>query len=219
MKRIKFILPVLLLIIQFVNAQTISVTARGKERDTYGSRYFFNDWVHGFIIDSKDSLIKNPAFLFNYDKMGGRLVLTTDQKSLIVVNKEKVKSFTLFNQDKQAFVFERVPAIDTARYVQVLSMGAKYKIYKLIKTDYKRSDYSTDGVFQSGNKYNEYVDDGDYYLLNIENNQLQKIALKKKALETAFASDDSKLNKFMTDHSSDTIGDIYLTGLGDYMNN
>jgi len=186
---------------------------------TQGSRYLFPNWVHGFVIDNKDSLVKDQSYLFNYDKMDGGLVLALDKKSVIIVDKDKVKSFTLFDQLNQPYVFESMPAIDANHYVQLLSKGNKYRIYKLIKTKFIKADYKTDGIASTGNKYDEYADDADYYVLNAQNNQVQKISLKKKSIKAAFSSEADKLNKFMTDHSSDTIDDTYLSSLGDYMNN
>ncbi|HAL81934.1 MAG TPA: hypothetical protein DCO83_06625, partial [Mucilaginibacter sp.] len=96
--------------------------------------------------------------------------------------------------------------------------GKKYKIYKLVKTDFVKSNYSTNGITSQGNNYDEYVNSGDYYVLNIGSNQLQKFALRKKVIKLAFAAEADKINKFLTDNSAD-IDDAYLSKLGDYMNN
>jgi len=99
-----------------------------------------------------------------------------------------------------------------------VSNGDKYKIYKAIRTSFVKSNYTTDGLTTSGNAYDEYKDEGTYYVYDVQTNDLQKITLKKKALKATFAKDGDKLNKFMTDHSSDDIDDTYLSGLGVYMN-
>ena len=72
------------------------------------------------------------------------------------------------------------------------------------------------GVTQHGNDYDEYVDEGDYYLVT-GGSQPQKFAAKKKALKEVFAKDVDKLNKFMSDNSG-SINDEYLGKLGAYLN-
>ena len=188
------------------------------KEETKGSRYFFSNWVHGYVIDSKDSVIQNPLFLFNYDKMGGGLLLTRDSHSAIEVNKEQVKSFTLYNTQGEAFTFARVPEIDPTHYVQVIASGNKYKIYKTIKTKLEKANFTSDGVMSSGNNYDEYVNEEEYYVLNLQTNQTQKLFPKKKALKAYFANEGDKLNKFFADNSPDTIDDSYLSNLGTYMN-
>jgi hypothetical protein len=185
---------------------------------TVGSRYFFPAWVHGYVINAQDSLIQNPGFFFNYDKMGGGLLLTKDKNAAIQIDKDLVKSFTLFDNTNTPYMFEDAPAIDTKHYTQVLATGNKYKIYKSISTKFVKANYASDGIMATGHDYDEFVSENVYYVLNEQNNQLQKIDLKKKAIKAAFSGEADKLGKFMADHSDDTIDDTYLSSLGAYMN-
>ena len=186
--------------------------------DTRGSQYLLDDWAHGFIIDSKDSVLQNPDYLYNYDKINGVMVFTQDKSSAMELNKSTVNSFVLFSNDGKTAAFEKAPNVDANNYVQVLAMGKKYKIYKSINTQFVKSNYQTNGLSSSGNNYDEYVDDYTYYIFNVQTNSLQKISLKKKAIKAAFVKDADKVNKFIDDHSSDDIDDNYLINLGDYMN-
>lgn len=188
------------------------------KEETKGSRYFFDKWQHGYVVNAKDSIIQNTGIMFNYDKMGGGLLLTQDRHSAIEVNREAVKSFTLYNNMNMPFTFANVQAIDKNHYVEVLATGKKYQIYKAIKTKFEKSDYHTDGVSSSGNQYDEYVDDGTYYVIKGTDGQPLKISLKKKSLKETFSTDADKLNQYMTEHSSDDMDDNYLKGLGDYLN-
>src|SRR6202012_357074 len=149
------------------------------KEETRGSRYLFDKWQPGYVINAKDSLIKRPNFMFNYDKMGGGLLLTQDERSAIEVNRDAIKSFTLYNNAQVPVVFENVPEIDRNHYVEVIATGKKYRIYKLIKTKFEKSDYHTDGVVTTGNPYDEYVDEGNYFVIKDGSGQPQKIALKK----------------------------------------
>jgi hypothetical protein len=202
---------------QFDAAAGATLPVFMPKEETVGSRYLIKGWSHGYVINSKDATVQNPGFLFAYDKMGGGLLLTKDRSSAVEINKDLVKSFTLYDNVNRAYTFERVPQIDDNHYVEVVASGNKYKIYKAIKTRFEKANYSSDGVMSSGNNYDEYVDEDTYYVYNVQTNALQKIALKKKAIKEAFAKDDDKVNKFMSDNSGD-IDDNYLSNLGSYMN-
>jgi hypothetical protein len=184
---------------------------------TQGSRYLFDDWVHGYVVTAADSVIQNPVLFFNYDKIGGGLLLTKDKHAAIEVYRENVKSFTLFDALNQPLTFAPVPEIDKTHYVQVIASGNNYKIYKTIKTKFIASNYESDGLASTGNNFDLYQDEFDYYILNVKTNQLQKIGLKKKVLKQAFAADGTKADGYFKTNDGD-IDDNYLASLGDYMN-
>ena len=208
----------LLLLVRVVNAQGYIVTYKTKE-PTRGTRYFFRNFVRGFIINAKGELVKKPGSFYDYDKVSGQLLLKPLNQPALIVKTSDVQSFTLYGDRQNAFVFERVPAIDSQKFVQVLSFGLKYKIYKLLETHFASANYRDDGIDKEGNKYDEFVDEGAYYVLNIENGRVQKFSPKIRSLKEVFNNDEDKLNKFISLHPSDTIGDVYLSSLGEFMNN
>ncbi|MGN6177720.1 MAG: carboxypeptidase-like regulatory domain-containing protein [Mucilaginibacter sp.] len=188
------------------------------KEETQGSRYLLKGWVHGFVVNTKGETVQDPHFMFAYDKMGGGLLITKDKQSAIEIDRSLVKSFTLYDNADNVYTFENMPLIDKFHYVQLISTGNKYKIYKAIKTTFEKANYTTDGVMSDGHNYDLYTDNATYYVLNMQTNALKKIDLKRKAIKETFAADASRLNKFMSDHSSDDIDDNYLAGLGAYMN-
>ena len=183
-----------------------------------GSRYLFNTFSHGFFTDINDKQIYNPYYLFNYEKVAGLLLLTVDKKNVLQMIADNIKSFTLYNSADQRLDFEKVSGIDKRLFVQVIATGGKYRIYKLIKTKYVPADAQTVALGRTaGHEYDEYVDDADYYVLDVQSNQLQKLTLKKKSIKTDFAKEADKVNKFLTENSGD-IDDSYLNSLGNYLN-
>lgn len=187
---------------------------KGKTR---GNQYLLDVFAHGVFVNSNDELVYNRDYLLDYDKIGGGLLLTKDGKSILELSFDQTKSFTLFSNKDETFAFEKVPSIDLSHYLQVLSTGKKYKIYKLIKTRLVKADYVNNGVTQHGNDFDEFNDDADYYVFDVQGNQMKKIALKKKGIKEAFAKEADKANKYLSDNSGD-INDAYLEKLGDYMN-
>lgn len=188
------------------------------KEDTKGSRYLCKDWAPGFVVNADNSIFNNPGYLYNYDKTGGGLLQTSDKQSAIEVDKAKIKSFTIYIDKDKPLVFENVLSLDNAHFVQVISSGNKYKIYKLTKTKFVKSNYHTDAFASSGNPYDEYIDENSYFVLNIQNNQMQKFGLKKKSVREAFISEKDKADKFFSENNSDIINDISLKSLGDYLN-
>jgi hypothetical protein len=205
------------LVLQRNDENGISGVPVHEKGNTRGSKYLLGDFTFGFFINSSDALVHNKTYWLNYDKINGLLLLTEDGKTINELSWDKTKSFILFDNKDQTLVFERVPAIDNSHYLQVLSSGKKYKIYKYIKTKFVRADFVNNGVTSRGNDYDEYVDDPDYYVADAGGGQPHKITLKKKSLKDGFAKDADRVNKYLADNSG-TINDAYLSSLGDFMN-
>lgn len=184
---------------------------------TRGSRYLFDDWAEGTVLSTKDSVIKNPNYHFNYDKISGALLLSENKTNAIEIDKGQVKAFTLHKDGGRFETFEFVPEIDPTHFVEVLSGGKKYKIYKQLNTKFIKNNYRTDGMTSSGNNYDEYVDESTYYVMDVKTQQLRKITLKKKALKEAFAADATKVDSYLTTNGG-SIDDIYVANLGNYLN-
>ena len=182
-----------------------------------GSRYLFETFSHGFFKDTSGRLIASPYYLFNYEKVGGTLLLTADKKNVLAVDKTEIKSFTLYNNSDQRLEFEKVPAIDNSHYVQVLATGKNYNIYKLIKTRFNASDFENTASGGAGHDYDEYVDDAEYFVFDVQKKQLQKISLKRKSIKDSFTNAGEKVDKFFSGNGS-KIDDSYLSSLGDFMN-
>jgi hypothetical protein len=188
-----------------------------EKGDTRGSQYLFETFVHGYMVNSSGEIVNKPNYLFDYDKMNGNLLLTRDNKTMIIADQSQAKSFSLFSNADQRVDFEEVPAIDNSHYFQILATGKKYKICKLLKTRFARADYVNNGAAPHGHDYDEYIDEPDYYVLDIQANQAQKFSPKKKSIKEVFAKEADKVSKFLADNSG-RIDDAYLGKLGAYMN-
>ncbi|MBS1502962.1 MAG: hypothetical protein JST32_12925 [Bacteroidetes bacterium] len=182
-----------------------------------GNKYLLDFFAHGYFINPAGDIVYNPRSLYDYDKMGGGLLITNDLKNIRQVVWDQAPAFTLFSKTDARYDFEQCPAIDQTHYVQVLASGSKYKIYKLIKTKFVRADYVNNGPAAHGNDYDEYQDDADYYVFDMQTKQPAKFSLRKKSVREAFAKEADKANKAMSELSG-RIDDAYLTKLGTAMN-
>ena len=182
-----------------------------------GSRYLFDTFAHGYFTYRADKRFYNQSCLFNYEKVSGFLLITVDKHNVREVDRGEIKSFTLYDKADQRYDFEQVPEIDKIHYLQVLACGAKYKILKLIKTGFTSSGVAHTASGDIGQDHDEFVDETEYYVFNVQTNQVQKVTLKKKALKEAFPKETDKVNKFMSENSG-TLNDAYLGKLGAYIN-
>ena len=94
--------------------------------------------------------------------------------------KKEIGTFTL-TDGKQEYTFEPVDIINPLQFFAVLAKNDKYALYKLIKTKFIKADYHTNGLSESGNTYDEYKDEADYYIVSIP----------EKKFHQFFASDHS----------------------------
>jgi len=182
-----------------------------------GSQYLFEVFVHGFITDASGEVIYNSDHMLDYDKIRGGLLAVNDGKTVELMDWDKVNGFTLYSPTDVRYDFEKNMDIDKSHFLQVLTSGPKYKIYKLIKTKFVRSDYVNNGAAPHGHDYDEFVDDADYFFLDVQDKQPKKLSLEKKSIKENFAKEADKVNKYLSDHSG-SIDDAYLSKLGDYMN-
>jgi hypothetical protein len=189
----------------------------GKEGSVHGSRYLFEDWVHGYVLTSGDSIKQSDNYLFNYQKMDGSLILTEDGQTMQTIDRHLIKTFVLFDNQGQYYMFEHVPSIDQTHFVQLMVTGDKYKIYKQFGTKFLPNNYVSNGMTSSGNNYDEFKDDPTYYAVKVPGGTPQKFVLKSKSIKTTFAADGAKVNKYLSDHDGD-IDDNYITDLGNYLN-
>jgi hypothetical protein len=188
-----------------------------KRLKSMGTRYFFEAFAHGYLVDMSGRRVFDQSYLLDYDKVSGLILITADKINVMQIAKDQIKSFVLYGNSDQRAEFEKVPAIDAAHYVQVLSAGKKYKIYKFTKTGFDGADYSNTAAGQRGHDYDEYVDEAEYYALDVKSNQLQKLSLRKKSIRTVFAKEADKVNKFLSEDQED-IDDTYLVQLGEIVN-
>lgn len=191
------------------------IKAGFNQEPTKGSPYQFNNWIHGFAVNKGDSLLYDINNLYNFDKLTGNLVFTRDNNSIMQVKKEQIKSFYLFNGKLQPLVFVNEPVINGKPFVEVLLTTPKYKIYKKIETRLERASFHTDGIIETGHKYDEYIDITKYYFVKLPGGQPQSISLKKGTLKKLLEGD---ADKFIAAQSSRDVDEDYLRDLNFSLN-
>jgi hypothetical protein len=188
-----------------------------RNANLVGSRYLFDTFVPGYFTYAADKKFYSKHCLINYEKLSGFVLLTVDRQNVREVDRDQIKSFTLYDKTDRRYDFEQVPEIDKSHYLQVLASGTKYKIYKLIKTNFIASGVTHTASGDKGQDFDQYLDEAEYYVLNVQTHLVQKIALKKKALKQAFQNEADKVNKFMSENN-ESLNDAFLGKLGSIVN-
>jgi carboxypeptidase-like protein len=188
-----------------------------QKEDTKGTRLLFNPWGKGLIVDQLDTIINNPSYSYNYDKITGNLLLTQDMQNSIEVERPLVKSFAIRNSSG-GYVFEHVPVISKDAFFLLLAKGTKYAAYKSIKTKLIKANYQSTGLTESGNNYDEYTDEVVYYIIDVKSKTAAPVELKKKSIKAALEGEKNKTDKYFNDHRDDDITEDFVRGLINYVN-
>jgi len=198
------------------NALSGQFTNFNNIENTKGKRYLFDNWVKGKVINAQGALVVNDSFSYNLDKVQNDLIVKNGSQ-VIIVDKKELGTFTL-SDGNQEYTFERNELINPAQFFVVLAKNEKYALYKLIKTKFIKADYHTNGLSESGNTYDEYKDEADYYIVSIVEKKFQQFSLKKKSIKTAFESISNNSKEYFEQHKNDAIDEEFLKKLVVYLN-
>ena len=191
-------------------------TVYNKEA-TQGSPFLLPAYVPGLVVNQLDSVINKPAYLYNYDKMSGNLLLKRDNDAPIAVNSEQVKLFCL-KLDKGGYIFMRVPLINSNEFLQVIYKGLKYSSYKLYKTRFVNANQKTNGYLSEGKDYDEYKDIETYYLVDESKEEWSVYELNKKSIKKSLG-ESAVIDRYFKDHKYDDITESFVAHLLESLNN
>ena len=186
------------------------------QEDTRGSRYLLRDFAHGIIVDNTSRVIVDSMLLMNFDKIDGQLMIAQDPRNYLEVDKEKVLAFA-FKTPDTSFVFLNVPILSKINYFQLIASGPRYSVYKSLRTKFVKANYVSNGLTESGNNYDEYVDTETYFWV-AGNDSAGVLELKKKSIKNVFAKDKPRVDTWFSKHKMDDIDDTFLKGLINYLN-
>ena len=198
--------------------QGSALTVFHQKEETQGSRYLFNWWVNGTMLDTNLVVINTADFGFNYDKIEKKLLATRDKNTIIEINDAAINSFIL-KTDTSITKFEKIPGIGKKEFlIEVVKNEVKYSLYKSMKTTFQKADYTNNGVIASGKKYDEFVDEFEYYVIFPGGNQFKKVELKKKSIREALSNEEVKVKQYFSKSESGVINESFLKELILFLN-
>ncbi len=181
--------------------------------NTKGRRFLFNTWATGSNVSDKQGQPMNiSSYLFNYDELTGSLLATENKKDILSVTPGALKSFTLEYRGKQ-YAFAHIGAIDSTRFYLRLAGGdGMYALYKECKVRFVKSNYRNDGIIQSGNPNDEYIDESQYYIIR-PNEETGRIVFKPSDIKNILVAEKEKVKAYFNQHSDDPVDEYFLTDL------
>jgi hypothetical protein len=182
-----------------------------------GSPFFLTAYVSGLVVNQKDSVIDNPDFLYNYDKVSENLLLKKGSASPIAVNKDQVKYFCL-KLDQGGYIFEHVSLINPNEYFQVLYKGTKYSFYKQIKSEFVGANQKTNGYVREGNDYDEYHDVFNYYIVDQRKGEPVLFELSRKSLRKSLYAEADTVEQFFKNHKWEKVDETFVVYLAEKVN-
>lgn len=203
----------------YIRAGSGNVTNGGElpifliKEDTKGNRYLFEKWVSGSVTGTDGVVYNSSKFSFNYDKVGKKLFMLIDSSNTVMeLSSKDIAGFSL-KEDNQEYNFERLKNSTDLNFYQPVYKDEKgFSLYKLLLTKFVKADYQTNGITESGNKYDEYVNDEQYFILSAKG-ELIKIELKKKSIEKVLENESSRVEAFFNDHKKDKVDETFVKSL------
>ncbi len=193
-----------------------NIFAYGTNFNIKGTRFLFDEWVRGTVVKNSGEEIGGITYYFNFDKITNNLLVTIDKLQVIEVYKDSIQSFK-FKEKGELFAFEKFPSIERYRFVRVLIKDvSKYSLYKSMHTRFVGSDYQTNGLTETGNPYDEYVDTHKYYI--VYNGEARPVELKFSSIKKALKEKVSLAKDYYASHMMDEIDEAYLSAIVEYVN-
>ena len=188
------------------------------KNETKGRQYLFDKWMPGSVINEKGEQIKNDKYLFNYDKLGRKLLLTQDQKNVIELDINTIGGFTLLKQQK-VLNFQKIVLLGRPDFYLLLSNNTgKYQLYKRTTTKFIKANYVSTGLTESGNNYDEFLDENKYVIVFVPDKKIEIVALKKKSIKGVLENETSKVETYFSAHNNEIIDETFLSNLISYLN-
>jgi len=190
-----------------------------SKEETVGSVYLTGNWIKGRVELTNHKLLPEPGnpMLFNFDKINNVVYAINRDNKLLFYPEDSVVSFNLMD-DNTVFTFEKVNWIsDNFFLMPILKSDKGYSLYKRLFTRFIQADFSSEGYYTKGRKFDEYVDYYEYYITYPGNNLFRKLYLKEKDIRRALRDESKLLDDFFTIHEHE-INEQSLIGIIQYIN-
>ncbi len=199
----------------FYNGASIPIFT--SKDDTKGSRYLLASWSKGAIISQDGSKLQNDNWQFNFDKIDNHLLLLKNSASVIELDDNVINSFSL-NSNGTDFNFEKIPLLNNRFFQVILSSESKLKLIRSVKTKFVKANYVTTGLTESGNNYDEYVDEFTYYVYFPSLKSFKSFELRKKSIKQVFIDYKDQVNEYFGKNSDADINETFIKGLVESLN-
>jgi hypothetical protein len=184
-----------------------------------GSTYLSKNWIRGTLELSNHRRIPGPdqVLLFNFDKIKSIVYVLNQDKNFSAYPIDSISSFFLVGSEMD-YSFEKVSWISNNFFlIPIIKSEKGYSLYKRLLTKLVPADYSNGGYFITGKKFDEFIDEYEYYLVYPGNTGYKKMYLKESNVRRVFKYELVLLNEFFSMHEND-INEQSMIGIIQYIN-
>ncbi len=182
---------------------------------------FEGNWVKGKLLTSNNSIVNGDNFLFNYDKIEHRLLITSDYKNMFEIDRREFKA-ALFYFNDSSYVFKHIYFINDKDLFEILVNDEnRYSLYKVMHTKLIREAFGINTISTGGPVMREkYVDMPEYYIFFPNREYRSIFNLKKGPIERIFElnPDSEKVNEYLKTTNSKVYDENDLIQLILYLN-
>jgi len=149
--------------------------------------YFDSSWVKARVLASDNTIISSDAYLFNFDKIDHRLLVTADFKKIFEIDRREFKAILFYWHDS-AYIFKHISFInDKDLFEVIINDNAKYSLYKVTRTKLVKAHYGGSSFSATNEKSADvYLNEPEYYIF-FPNREYRTIhLLKRAAIERLF---------------------------------
>jgi hypothetical protein len=165
-----------------------------------GTPYLFNEWKKGNIYLIDNTYINDVSIKYNI-YTDDILYLNSKSGDSLIIDRSLINSFEITGDNSNNLLLFKEISLrpykkDKSTFVKVLYDGKSKFIVKYAKT-FIKADYK--GAYSAGRKYDEYIDDQQYYIMK-DDNTPAKIKLNKKSVTKVLSDKDDKIKSYLNEH-------------------
>ena len=164
-----------------------------------GTPYLYNEWKPGNIYLTDSTYIPNVNIKFNIytDEL---LYLNSTSGDSLIIDRPMIWKFEIMDDPASDIVLFKEMSLKSGKgnkklFVRVIYDGKSKFILKYSKT-FIRAFYK--GAYAAGNKYDEYTDDQQYYIMKGAKKPV-KIKLDKKSVTKVLSDREDKIRSYIDD--------------------
>jgi hypothetical protein len=179
---------------------------------------FERQWVRGKLLTANNTVLTNDSFMFNFDKMDKRLLVTKDFNRVFEIDWREFKAILFYIRDT-GLVFKHIYPLSNKDLFQVIINGNdRYSLYKTVHMKIVKDVGSSFGSFSRVPE--RFVDLPEYCIMFPSHEYRIIHSTRRAAIERIFSLDPDymKVNEYMNALGKQVFDEDDLKNLIYYLN-
>jgi hypothetical protein len=185
--------------------------------------YFESVWVKAKLLKADNNIISSDSFLFNFDKIERKLLVTADLKNIFEIDRREFKAILFYWHDS-TYIFKHINFINDKDLFQVIiNDNGKYSLFKVIHTKFIKANNSGVGSLlpSAFGALDRYQDVAEYYIFFPNREYKTIFNIRRTSIERIFDlnPDTEKVENYLHSTNNKEFGENDLIQLILYLNN